>query len=148
MRSRFGHIAFLVTALGCSGDSPEPVTEDSPKQEVNEQVASDEGAPTIIQLTGFDSKGEPEIRLEDDGSMYVVFNFMPPSWVDDSERVDFGSFANFDKEMERAIGVPVLWDDREFFYIESPKPDTVQKIRDFVQDYRTNRTGKTQSLNR
>jgi hypothetical protein len=34
----------------------------------------------LISMPGvFDPEGEPEIRVMADGSLYVVFNFMPPS---------------------------------------------------------------------
>jgi hypothetical protein len=36
----------------------------------------------IIPLTGFDPEGEPEIRVMADGSWELVFNFMPPPWVE------------------------------------------------------------------
>jgi hypothetical protein len=36
----------------------------------------------IIPLTGFDPAGETEIRVMADGSWELVFNFMPPSWVE------------------------------------------------------------------
>jgi hypothetical protein len=36
----------------------------------------------IIPFTGFDPEGEPEIRVMADGSWELVFNFMPPSWVE------------------------------------------------------------------
>jgi hypothetical protein len=49
---------------------------------------------------------------------------------------DLGSFADFDKQIERAVGVPVLWDDREIFVISRPKPDTLERIRGFIQNYR------------
>jgi hypothetical protein len=31
-----------------------------------------------ITLTGFEPEGEPQVRVMDDGSLLVVFNFMPP----------------------------------------------------------------------
>ena len=33
----------------------------------------------IIALEGFDSEGEPEIRIKRDGRLELVFNFMPPT---------------------------------------------------------------------
>jgi len=38
--------------------------------------------------------------------------------------------------MQQAIGVDVLWDDREFFYIEHLRPDTVERIQRFLIEYR------------
>jgi len=95
-----------------------------------------------IHLSGFDPEGEPVIRTMTDGTLYVVFNFMPPSWVDESEYADLGPFAEFDKEMERAIGVPVFWEDREFFLVRNPKSDTVDQITRFVEGYRKKAGGK------
>jgi hypothetical protein len=37
--------------------------------------------------------------------------------------------------MQAAIDVPVTWEDREFFYIENPKDDTIDRIRKFLQEY-------------
>jgi hypothetical protein len=31
-----------------------------------------------MTVTGFDSAGEPELRVGDDGTLEIVFNFMPP----------------------------------------------------------------------
>jgi hypothetical protein len=88
-----------------------------------------------IQLSGFDSAGEPEIRVMVNGDLYVVFNFMPPS--DSPDPDDLGTFRNFDQEMEKAIGIPVRREDREFFLIKSPRPDTVERLRNFVSKYRS-----------
>src|SRR5262249_3878615 len=55
-----------------------------------------------ITLTGFDPEGEPQVRVMGDGSLLVVFNFMPPSWAEDE--TDLGPFKDFDRQMERAIG--------------------------------------------
>jgi hypothetical protein len=65
-----------------------------------------------------------------------VFNFMPPSWVPEDEWADLGRCRNFDRELERAVGVPVAWDDREFFLIDRPRADTVDAVRRFLADFR------------
>jgi hypothetical protein len=31
--------------------------------------------------------------------------------------------------MERAVGVPVLWEDREAFSIAEPQKDTIERLR-------------------
>jgi hypothetical protein len=46
----------------------------------------------MIPLTGFDPDGEPNIRVMPDGTMYVVFEYMPPMWLPDEEWPE-GSFA-------------------------------------------------------
>jgi hypothetical protein len=88
-----------------------------------------------IKLKGFDPKGEPVIRVMADGSLLIVFNFMPPSFV--SEDQGLGPFADFDKQLARAAGVPVVWDDREVFVIQKPKPDTIERVRKFIEGYRS-----------
>jgi hypothetical protein len=87
-----------------------------------------------ILLSGFDPEGEPEIQIMSDGSLHLVFNFMPPS--DFQETDDSKRFDNFDQQLEAALGIPVLWDDREIFIISAPKTDTVEKLEQFIQGYR------------
>src|SRR5262245_12738172 len=86
-----------------------------------------------IPLSGFDPEGEPVIRVMGDGSLYLVFNLMPPSFVPDEDGL--GPFADFDKQLERAAGVPVEWEDREIFLIRQPGPLTIERIRQFVETY-------------
>ncbi len=86
-----------------------------------------------IQLSGFDELGEPVIQVMDDRSLYLQFEFMPPSDIDENG-LDF--FDDFDAQLSNAIGLPVIWDDRERFIIENPQPDTIAKIRHFIETYR------------
>jgi hypothetical protein len=86
----------------------------------------------VVMLTGFDPDGEPEIREMADGSIYLVFNFMPPSWAEDEP----DPFDDFDKQLSEAIGLPVEWEDREFFHIKSPEKNTVQRIQEFLAGYK------------
>jgi hypothetical protein len=121
--------AVVVPALGCAR---EPAS--IPSIPVKGAVAKMDEVQQEIKLTGFDPKGEPVIRIMADGSLLIVFNFMPPSFVPDGEGL--GPFADFDKQLERAARVPVVWDDREVFVIQQPKRDTVQRIRKFIESYR------------
>ncbi|HZT83786.1 MAG TPA: hypothetical protein VFA26_26380 [Gemmataceae bacterium] len=90
----------------------------------------------VIALPGFDPEGDPEIQRMKDGSLWLVFNFMPPSWAPEEEYADLGRCQDFDKRLEAAIGVPVLWDDREFFLIKRPRQDTLAAIQKFLADFR------------
>jgi hypothetical protein len=63
--------------------------------------------------------------------LYVVFNFMPPSWAED----DPDPFDDFDQQLTQVAGVAVLWEDREFFRIDQPGNDTVERITRFLQAY-------------
>ena len=128
-----------LTQIGCDNR----LSERNPEPQIKEgQHSMSDKITREIHLSGFDPEGEPVIRTMTDGTLYVVFNFMPPSWVDESEYADLGPFAEFDKEMERAIGVPVFWEDREFFLVRNPKSDTVDQITRFVEGYRKKVGGK------
>ena len=83
----------------------------------------------VIRLEGLDPSGDPEIRVMADGVLYVVFNFMPPSWAEDEPE----AFSDFDRQLADAVGVAVLWEDREFFRIAKPGPDTVERVRSFLK---------------
>ena len=85
-----------------------------------------------IDVTGFDPAGEPEISITRDG-ISVVFNFMPPSDMEDREEY---FLSHFEQQMSEAIGLPVRWDDREVFQIPNPRPDTAQRLKDFLEGYR------------
>lgn len=89
-----------------------------------------------VQLAGFDPGGEPSIRVMSDGSLEVSFEFMPPSDVARAGRSGLGEYAEFDREMSDAAGVPVVWEDREFFRIEDAPPGTLERVQAFVQGYR------------
>ena len=90
-----------------------------------------------IKITGFDSKGEPVIRIMADGSLQILFAFMPPSWAPEEEGL--GAFADFDKQLRQVARVKVVWDDREVFVIPSPQRDTAEYVRRFLVDYRSKR---------
>jgi hypothetical protein len=86
-----------------------------------------------IPLSGFDEMGEPVIQVMTDRSLHLQFEFMPPSDIDENG-MEF--FDDFDQQLSKAIGLPVIWDDRERFIIETPAPDTIDKIRSFIEHYR------------
>jgi hypothetical protein len=88
---------------------------------------------SVVKIMGFDHGGEPEIRLESGGSIRVMFDYMPPSF---HEGNDLGPYTDFDKQMKRAIGVDVKWEDREVFYIARPKQNTVGRIKKFLENYK------------
>ena len=75
-----------------------------------------------VGVTGFDPDSEPSIQEMSDGSLEISFEFMPPSDVERQGPAGLGEFANLDQEIAAAAGVPVVWEDREFFRIESIRP--------------------------
>jgi hypothetical protein len=91
----------------------------------------DEATETIT-LEGFDSEGEPEIRIMDNGSLELVFNFMPPTWAEETPE----AFDDFDVQLSEALDLEVLWEDRELFLIDEPTDDTVERIKQFLEHYR------------
>jgi hypothetical protein len=97
-----------------------------------------EEAVETIELSGFDTAGEPSIRRTAEGRLWLCIEFMPPSWAPDEERVavELGRWADFARQMERAICVRVVWEDREWFRIDRPERDTVYLIQRFLRDIR------------
>ncbi len=85
----------------------------------------------VVQLAEFDPDGEPQVRVMADGSLYVVFEFMPPSWAEDTPE----RFVDFDRQLSAATSVSVEWNDREFFHIQQPAPDTIERVRKFLASY-------------
>jgi hypothetical protein len=50
-------------------------------------------------IEGFDSEGEPEIRIMENGSLELVFNFMPPTWAEETPE----AFDDFDLQLSEAL---------------------------------------------
>jgi hypothetical protein len=94
-----------------------------------------------IGITGFDPNSEPSIHEMSDGSLEVCFEFMPPSDVERQGPSGLGEFAGFDREMGAAAGVPVTWEDREFFRIEGAPPGALERVQAFLETYRSTRPG-------
>lgn len=91
-----------------------------------------------VSVKGFDPAGEPEIQQMSDGSLRVVFEFMPPSYIEE-RGTELGPFKAFDRELERAAGVPVVREDREVFLIRESRAETLAKVRRFLETYRKRR---------
>ncbi|MFO0823699.1 MAG: hypothetical protein U0792_11380 [Gemmataceae bacterium] len=86
-------------------------------------------------LTGFDPSGEPMVRRTASGRLWLCVQFIPPTWVPDEEqtgRYGLGVWDDFDKRLASALGVAVVWEDREWFRIDQPREDTVQAIHRFL----------------
>jgi hypothetical protein len=87
----------------------------------------------VIRLSGFDPEGEPQVRVEPDGALCVVFSFMPPN---DAAPEEDDLFEHFEAEMGKALGVKVLREDREVFRVPTPRDDTMAKLTTFVRTCR------------
>ena len=88
----------------------------------------------IINVSGFDSDGEPEIRLYPDGLIEVVFNFMPPSNGSPDLPAD-PIFDEFENVLQSHLGVDVIREDREIFTIERPAKSTVAELQQYLENF-------------
>jgi hypothetical protein len=88
----------------------------------------------VMTVEGFDSDGEPEIRLYDDGKIEVMFNFMPPS-NGNPDLIDNFMFDSFEMALENALGVKVTREDRELFLIDRPKLKTTVELKQYLETF-------------
>jgi hypothetical protein len=56
--------------------------------------------------------------------------------VDRSGPHHLGDYGDFDREMAAAIGVPVVWEDREPFHSDHAPPGTLECLKRFIEGYR------------
>jgi hypothetical protein len=90
-----------------------------------------------LPLPGFDPAGEPQARTTADGSLWLVFSAMPPSWFKATDATGpLGPCTDLDRLLERATGCPVFWDSMKLLLIDNPKPDTVLRIERFLRGVR------------
>jgi hypothetical protein len=122
----------IVSVLLLSGCDREPSTKATPGAAAKTPEAGTITIARKLKVSGFDPVGEPEIRVMSDGSLVIAFKFMPPSYAEDDEK----KYADFDKQMEKALGVPVKHEDRKFFAIMKPEKDTAEKAKAFLEGYR------------
>lgn len=92
-----------------------------------------EDAVEVIPITGFDPEGEPELRRTAAGRLWLGLQLFPPSWAED-DAADDEPWADFDRRLERAVGTPVVWEDREWFRIDQPTADTPAMVQGFLAD--------------
>ncbi len=86
------------------------------------------------EINGFDSDGEPEIIMNDDKSINIIFNFMPPlnGQEDPSENKIFDEF---DAYLSSVLSVEVIWEDREVFHIPHPKESTKKDLIELLNNF-------------
>ena len=90
-----------------------------------------------LPLPGFDAAGEPQARTTADGSLWLVFGAMPPSWFQPTDATGpLGPCTDLDRLLERATGCPVFWDSMKLLLIDNPKPDTVARIERYLRSVR------------
>ena len=86
----------------------------------------------LIALQNFDDGYEPEIRLHNDKTVSLVFQFFPPQ----SFEMTVEDLKSFLIELQTFIDTEVIHEDREIFFIVNPKPDTINNIIIFINTYR------------
>lgn len=132
MKQFFTSLLCTIGLAGCGAQNQASPAANKPTPSAEATVVK------TITVSGFDPDGEPELKEMSDGALMLVFNFMPPSFAEDDE----ATFADFDKQLERAIGVPVFRDDREVFLIHDPQADTEDKLKTFLEGFRKKYEGK------
>lgn len=95
-----------------------------------------QGEPSAIKeitVSGFDADGEPIIQEWSDGSLSIHFEAMPPFFSEENGTEP--EFKNFELELAKALGVPVVREDRELFTMKNPKADTSQKAQSWLEEF-------------
>jgi hypothetical protein len=104
-------------------------------RELLERGACDEVRSTIT-LPGFDPDAEPILREIRDGSLLLIFGYLPPLVIEsDPAKAQQFDLDAFGEELEKAAGVSMIWDDREVFVIKRPTSRTIDRIRQFLVNY-------------
>ncbi len=88
----------------------------------------------LIPVKGFDSDGEPELKIFSDGHIEIMFNFMPPL-NGKPEAKDSTYWDSFEQALSTHLGVEVSRDDRELFVIAKPKKSTADKLKLYLESY-------------
>jgi hypothetical protein len=88
-----------------------------------------------IEVSGFDSDGEPEIKVTETERIEIMFNFMPPANGDYNGKKDEEYWDNFETVISEHLGTKVLRDDRESFIIEAAPHGTAKKLKEFLETY-------------
>ncbi|MGH7174038.1 MAG: hypothetical protein ACRELG_27515, partial [Gemmataceae bacterium] len=89
-----------------------------------------------MTLAGFDPGVEPILREMCDGSLLLVFGFLPPLMAEsDPSNAQRFNIDTFGDALEKAACLPVIWDDREVFVIKRPEASTLERIRQFLANF-------------
>jgi hypothetical protein len=97
---------------------------------------ADEDVRSTTTLTGFDPEAEPILRDMRDGSLLLVFGFIPPLVTEsDAGKAKGFDINKFGEDVGAAAGVPVIWDDRDVFVVQKPNADTADRLRHFLANY-------------
>jgi hypothetical protein len=92
------------------------------------------GILRTLTVTGFDSSGEPEIRVLSDGSVEIHFSLIPPLNGATEASTD-SVFTHFETVLGAALNCEVLRDDRELFVIPVAPAGTAERAQRFLEAY-------------
>ncbi len=107
-------------------------------EEFKTEPNSDSEVKMTIKVKGFDKDGEPEIQILKNGSLRLVFEFMPPLNGSDDQN-DNEIFENFDKELSKIIGKEIVWEDRETFLIEKAEKGDEKLLKKYLEEFWVNK---------
>ena len=89
-----------------------------------------------VDIDDFDPAGDPVIRIERCGTLNLVFECLPPSWMKVDEAEELRRLKALDQGLIAAGGPGVIWDSMNICLVESPTPGAIPRIRQFLQSYR------------
>ncbi len=87
-------------------------------------------------IEGFDPEGDIAVYIERCGTINLVFESLPPSWLVVDQDQELRCLKALDQGMEKAAGVPIIWDNMNTCLIESPLPDSLAKVAQFLRAFR------------
>ncbi len=89
-----------------------------------------------IGVEGFDPEGEPVFCVERGGNVNLMFEWMPPSWMREERAEELRCLRALDQGISEAAGAATTWDNLETLIIEAPPPGALERIGDFLRQYR------------
>lgn len=90
-----------------------------------------------VTIEGFDPQGEPEIRVKSNGTLEVMFQFMPPSYAQTPQ--EQAQYDRFDQKLRSAVGAGVEWEDRECFIVQSAATIVLERLIAYLSQCRSGR---------
>ncbi len=89
---------------------------------------------TSVDIQGFDPAGEPELRCNQQGTLEIHFNFMPPL-ESSGEPSALEIFDSFDEQLSAVLKKTVIWEDREVFLVENATEKDMYLIKNYLENF-------------
>ena len=89
-----------------------------------------------ILVENFDPAGKAVFRIERSGTIFLIFNQLPPSWLQVDRDEELRCLRTLDQGIIDAAQTATIWDNAETVIIEAPKPGAVSRIARFLEEYR------------